>query len=302
MTQLAEIIFKDEITQQGLNELRERFEGVVVPDMKVDENFKAARKIRTERNKLAEAMKRRRIDVSTEIKELEESIMNEVDRYYGPTIEAFEEEDQYRKEEAARLKRIEEEKVAASRKQVAEINQFYSQCIGKDSAYIEGMIESVDLIEVDSFHKDVIHEAIEAKKVTMANLTQLLSDTRAREKVAAEEEALAAEREKLAAERAEFEAWKAQQASKEQPTKKEPVTDEAQNATQRAEKAQSTQYLGHPNSKKQEQSPVSYEPLAMWPSDMDCAENEWISELCEKLNEAEAYIAFLERQIGLKAA
>lgn len=255
MTQLIETIFRDEMTQAGLAALREQHANVVIPDLSQDDAaFKALRKVRTERNKIVEAVDRRRKDFNGEVKEYADGIISAINDIFDAEVTAFEIEEQRRKDEAARLKRIEDEKIAESRKKVAEINQFYSQCIGKDSEYIEGMIESVDLIEVDSFHKEVIHEAIEAKKVTLANLTQLLSDTRAREKLAAEEEALAAEREKLAAEKAEFEAWKAQQAdAKAKPEASAPQQEVTANEAPEVEsepEAKPAQYLGHPGSKK----------------------------------------------------
>lgn len=44
----------------------------------------------------------------------------------------------------------------------------------------------------------------------------------------------------------------------------------------------------------------SYEPLYLWPSDMDRAENEELERVASKLEEAEQYIEFLESQINSK--
>lgn len=230
MTQLIETIFKDELTQQGLEELRNRFPSDLVMDMSDDSQFKQARKFRTERNKLTEAIDRRRKDVNSEIKDYGDSLINQVTDIFNVVVEPFEAEDKRRKEEAARLKAIEEEKINESRKQIASINGFVSQCNGKDSGYIADMIESVDLIEVESFHKDVIHEAIEAKKVALSQLTQMLSDTKARERLAEEEAKLAEERRKMEAERAEFEAWKKQQAEEQKKREEQAKRDAEEKA------------------------------------------------------------------------
>jgi len=53
--QLVEVIFKDELTQEGLADLRAKYPADLVFNMADDEVFKAARKTRTEKNKLVEA-------------------------------------------------------------------------------------------------------------------------------------------------------------------------------------------------------------------------------------------------------
>ena len=252
MTQLIETIFKDELTQQGLEELRNRFPSDLVMDMSDDNQFKQARKIRTERNKLKEAIDRRRKDVTGEIKEYGDNLISQVTDIVDVVVSPFEVEDKRRKEEAARLKAIEEEKINESRKQIAGINGFVSQCNGKDSAYIADMIESVDLIEVESFHKDVIHEAIEAKKAALSHLTQMLSDTKARERLAEEEAKLAEERRKMEAERAEFEAWKNQQAAEQKKREEQAKRDAEEKARFDAEAESNKQYVAATNQLAQE--------------------------------------------------
>lgn len=211
MHNLVTTVFNEEITEQGLRELREKYPSDVVHDMSDNEQFKAARKIRTERNKLVDAIDRKRKDITSELKAKGDSLVEEVNGIYSHIIEPFEAEDKRRKEEAARLKREHEEMLRKEQQRVNEIRAFVSNCRGKDSGYIESMIESVDLIETDCFHKDAIHDAIEAKRDTIEQLTILLADTKAREKLEAERAAVAAEKAKIEAERAEFEAWKAQQ-------------------------------------------------------------------------------------------
>ena len=178
----------------------------------------------------------RRKDVTSEIKEHGDNLISQVTDIYDVVVAPFEVEDKRRKEEAARLKAIEEEKINESRKQIAGISGFVSQCNGKGSDYIAEMIESVDLIEVESFHKEVIHEAIEAKKNALSQLTQMLSDTKARERLAEEEAKLAEERRKMEAEKAEFEAWKRQQAEEQAKLQRE--AEEKVRAEQAATKQQ----------------------------------------------------------------
>lgn len=237
MTHLIESIFKEELTQQGLADLRERFPADLVFDMADDGQFKQARKIRTERNKLNEAIDRRRKDITSEIKQHGDSLINQVTEIFDVVVAPFEVEDARRKKEADRLKAIKEERINESRRQLAGINGFISQCFGKDSSYISDVIESVDLIDVSSFHKEVVHEAIEVKRNTLAQLTQMLSDTKARELLAEEQRKMAEERRKIEAQKAEFEAWKRQQEMQADAPKEEVNTEPQAAGVVRQEKA-----------------------------------------------------------------
>ena len=90
-------IYQDEITQQGIKELRDRYPANVVYDMSDEEQFKEARKTRTERNKLVEAINRRRIDTANEIKTIGDSLIGDINGIYEVVVKPFEIEDQRRK-------------------------------------------------------------------------------------------------------------------------------------------------------------------------------------------------------------
>lgn len=179
-------LFSNQITESGLEELRAQYPTDLVVDMSVESEFKNARKIRTERNKLVKAINERRLDVTRELKSKGDSLIEQVEEIYSVIVEPFEIEDQRRKEEAERVKRELEELLAGERARIESIKGFISQSVGKSSETIAETIESVDSIETENFHKDVIHEAIQAKKDTIASLTQMLADTKARETVEAE--------------------------------------------------------------------------------------------------------------------
>lgn len=217
MSNIVESIFSGEMTEQGLADLRRRYPTDLVMDMSDDSQFKAARKIRTERNKTLEAIKRRRLDVTNQIKEHGDSLAFEVTNIYDTIVVPFEAEDARRKEEAARIKREHEAAMQAERNQINEIRSFLSSSMGRDSDYISGMIESVDLIDTSCFGPDNIHEAIQVKKETLASLSQLLSDTKAREKLDAERAAMAAERAELERQKRELEELKQAQQAKPAP-------------------------------------------------------------------------------------
>lgn len=190
MSQLIETIFNDEITKQGLAALQEKYPIDLILDMTKDDVFKDARKTRTEMNKLIESIKRRRLDITGELKGYADEVTAEIIRIYNVVVLPFEKEDQVRKEKAAEAARKHQELIDSESKKIQAIYEFVADCRGKDSEHIQGIIEAVDLIETDVFHKDVIHEAIEAKKATLHDLAQLLSDTVAREKTECEREDL----------------------------------------------------------------------------------------------------------------
>lgn len=171
---LVEVIFQNELTAAGLAELRAKYPADVVTDMSVEENFKQARKTRTEMNKLVDAINRRRIDVSSEIKTHGDSLIKQVTDIYSVVVQPFEIEDQRRKDIAAEEKRKYGEKIAAERAQIKEIGDWVPFCNGKSPAEIQDIIEAVDLIDTAGFHKDLIHEAIEVKDSTLNALSGML--------------------------------------------------------------------------------------------------------------------------------
>ena len=203
MNPLMEQIFVGEIREgttieQGLADLRKLYPTGVEYDMRDEEEFKAGRKTKTECNKTVEKFNRRRIDLSTEVKKFADGVICDIKEIYNPLITAFEKEDIRRKAVAAE-EALKHQKLIDG--QLAEIKNIYGFCEtardNKTSKEIQGLIEAVDLIETDQFHKDVIHEAIEAKKGTLLDLSQLLSDTIAKENVEKEREKLRLETEAL---------------------------------------------------------------------------------------------------------
>ena len=221
MHSLVPKVFDEELTEEGLRELRGKYPSEVVWDMSDDKQFKQARKVRTERNKLVESVNRKRIDVTSDLKAYADNLSGDINSALEHIIEPFEAEDARRKEAAARIKREYEERLNGERAHINDIRSFVTRSRGQDSEYIEGVIESVDLIDTDCFHKDLIHDAITAKRETMEQLTGLLADTKAREKLEAEQAKIRAEQAKLDADRAEMEAWKSQKAEAEAKAQRE---------------------------------------------------------------------------------
>lgn len=184
-------LFSGEMTDQGLAELRERFPEDVVHDMTDEVQFKAARKIRTERNKLVEKIKDRRISVTSEIKTKADELTNKVELIFATVVAPFETQLEVNKLAKEKEERELKELLDGQRVEISNMNNFVTECIGKTSQSISDVIEAVDLVDTSFFHKDIIHEAIETKKTVCGRLAELLTQ-------AISEESLALERAKLA--------------------------------------------------------------------------------------------------------
>lgn len=85
------------------------------------------------------------------------------------------------------------------------------------------------------------------------------------------------------------------QASNQQENTKEPVREAQKHDTT----ADAASYMVMPGKKEQPAKLQSYEPLQTWPSDADRADDELLDSICTKLEEAEEYIEFLEKQVGI---
>lgn len=197
-TNLVEIVFQEDLTKQGLADLRKKYPKKLTLDMKDDDDFKEGRKIRTERNKLVESIKRRRLDFTAEVKTYADDLSEKVNGIFKPIVVAFEDEDTFRKEEAARKAAEREAFLNKQRQEIADINYFVEQCKGQPAKFIADTIESVDLIETDIFDKELIHEAIDTKKEVLETLNNMYQAAKAAEAVALEREQLRIQQEAVA--------------------------------------------------------------------------------------------------------
>ncbi len=189
------IVFEEVTTTKELNALKARYKGVVM-DMSSDAEFKEARKVRTECNKLTKAINDRRISFTGEVKAHGDELIEKVKGIYAPIVNAFELEDGRRKEEAARIKREYEAKLSAERAKIAEIANFVSEARKSDAAGISNIIEAIDLIDCSLFMPELSQDAIIAKQEALATISEMLQQRaqfEAAEKARIEAEEKAAE-------------------------------------------------------------------------------------------------------------
>lgn len=190
-------LYENEMTDDGLAELKQRFPADVIIDMTDENELKKARKVRTEMNKLVEAITARRINVSADIKSKGDMLIIEVTKAFSPVVVPFEKQliiNKAVKEEKERKLRLLLDK---QRIDIRNINDFISDCIGKDSKYISGSIDAVDGIDTSKFHKEIIHEAIETKENVLNRLTELLTQSIAEEALQEERKKLEVQQEKI---------------------------------------------------------------------------------------------------------
>lgn len=173
--ELRALVFDECLTEQGLAALRVRFPKNEVVDMSVDTSFKAARKSRTERNKLVEAINRKRIDTSTEIKSEGDAIIDEINKIFDTVVVPFETEDERRKEEERKVKAAHEELLKRQRAEIEKFMDFVTSSEGEDSKNISSAIDAISNIECEIFHKDIIHEAFKQKEDVMSRLSSMLT-------------------------------------------------------------------------------------------------------------------------------
>lgn len=183
---IATVVFESELTQAGLDALKVKYPSTLILDMTNDETFKDARKTRTEMNKLKEAIDRRRIDVCKEIKTHGDDLIKQIESIYSVVVKPFELEDDRRKKEAEEKQRIYDELISKDRKAISEIIGWVQACRSMPSSEIQNIIEAVDMIDESGFHKDLIHEAIEAKKSTITQLGEILQQAIQSEALAAQ--------------------------------------------------------------------------------------------------------------------
>lgn len=198
--ELTELVFKDQLTQQGLADLRAKFPSELVFDMSDEAVFKAGRKVRTERNKLVDAIKQRRLDVTKELKDFGDNLSDTVTEIYSVSVNPFEKEDKRRKEIAAAAKIKLDKLLAEQRTQIAGIRQFLTDAISATSDQISGMVDAVGNIDAKDFHKELVHEAMEVIDEVKSTLADMLLKQIDAERL--QEETIAAEKKTKLAEEA----------------------------------------------------------------------------------------------------
>ena len=186
------------LTEKGLKELTETKKNLVI-DVSTKSGMTLARKERTERNKYIEHIKRISIDTETLIKDKRAALIDEVTVIYAPIIDAFDAEALRLKQEVERLAQIEEKRVDDIRLEINEIKNFGLKLHGKSSEELSGIIEAVDMIDIEESFAEFTQEAMQVKKETLSELNIVLAGAIQSEKLSADRIKLKEEQDKQAA-------------------------------------------------------------------------------------------------------
>lgn len=197
-TEIMPFVFSESVTDTTLKDLRKKYPKKSKLDMSNDDDFKKARKIKTERNKITTAIDDKRKSFCGEVKKYADKLISDMDTIYLPYIEAFDKEDKRRKDEAARIAKEREEFLSKQRDEIAQMGYFTEQCKGQNSQFIADTIEAVDLVDTEAFDKELIHEAIDTKKSILEALNNMYQTAKAAEAVEAEREQLRIQQEAIA--------------------------------------------------------------------------------------------------------
>lgn len=197
-TQIIPFVFSESVTETTLKDLRKQYPKKLKLDMSNDDDFKEARKIRTERNKLTKAIDEKRKSYCGEVKDHADKLIGDIDKIYTPYIKAFEIEDKRRKDEAERIAKEREAFLNKQREEISQMSSFVDQCKNQGSQFIADTIEAVDLVDTEAFDKELIHEAIDTKKNIIEALNNMYQAAKAAEAVAAEREQLRIQQEAIA--------------------------------------------------------------------------------------------------------
>jgi hypothetical protein len=170
--QKLELVFEDHATAGALELLLKKYPKDIVHDMSDDSQFKEARKTRTERNKLLDAIKRCRIDFTNEVKDHEQSLCDLVNGIFNPIVIAFETEDTRRKEVKKAAEEKEKIRIEEMKKAVDDILHMSEGAHDIELSELNGRIEAVSNIDPTDFDSEITKDIIEAKTKTLDILLQ----------------------------------------------------------------------------------------------------------------------------------
>lgn len=202
-------IFGDTVTEKALSEIESKHMNLV-HDFSNEEEFKAARKVNAEMNKLLKEVDRVGIDAAKEVTEMRNQFKERIESAYSGTITPFKIEDQRRKDEKKRIEDAKKARIAEQENKLSMIKGASARAIHLSYDEIEDILQQVMSVDIESFDDDMKQDAKFAKDVSLAQLQDAFKY--AEEKEAARKEAELKEAE-LADKNDEIEALKAQLAA-----------------------------------------------------------------------------------------
>lgn len=162
-------IFTDTVTEDAIKMITSKHEGLV-HDFSNEAEFKAARKVNTEMNKLLKAVDTVGIAAAKQVTELRNELKDKIEDAYSGTTTPFYIEDQKRKNEAKRIKEEKEARLAEQKAKLAMIKGASARAIHLPIDDIEDILQEVMSIDLASFDEDMQQEAKSSKEISLAQL------------------------------------------------------------------------------------------------------------------------------------
>lgn len=208
MSDLKQIvaIFNSTVTDNAIEDIKKKHDGLV-HDFTNEESFKAAKKVRTEMNKLLERVDRVGIDSAQQVTDMRNELKERIESAYSGTVTPFLIENQSRIDEAKRIKKEKESRIYEQTQKLALMKGASARALHLPIDDIEDILQDVMGIDIESFDADMKDEAKAAKEISLAQLKDAFEFATQKEDMRKKQEIQAAE---LADKNDEIERMKAQ--------------------------------------------------------------------------------------------
>jgi hypothetical protein len=162
-------IFTDTVTEGALETITAKHKGLV-HDFSNEAEFKAARKVNTEMNKLLKAVDTVGIAAAKQVTALRNDFKDQIEEAYSGTVYPFYIEDQKRKNEAQRIKDEKDARLAEQSAKLAMIKGASARAMHLPIDDIEDILQEVMSIDLAFFDEDMQQEAKSSKEISLAQL------------------------------------------------------------------------------------------------------------------------------------
>jgi len=174
MNKKIAILFTESITDQGIKDIIAKHDPKIVRDMSNDVEFKEARKVRAEMNKVLDNIDRIGIDSATEITNMRNDLKTRVESAYSPIVMPFLLEDKKRKDEKKRIEDEKKARIAEQEQKIEGIKGASNRAMHLPIDDIGDILQDVCSVDLSWFDKEFYGEAQIAKEVSISQLADAL--------------------------------------------------------------------------------------------------------------------------------
>lgn len=162
-------IFNDAVTETAILDIESKHKDLV-HDFSNEEEFKAARKVRAEMNKLLGKVDRVGIDAANDIAEKRSALKDKIEQAYSGTVGPFLIENQKRIDEAKRIKKEKELREQEQQEKLNMMKGASARAIHLNLDEIENILQDVMNVDISSFDESLKKEAELAKEISISQI------------------------------------------------------------------------------------------------------------------------------------